>query len=135
MKLSPNAPCPCGSGKKYKKCCRIYHQGALAPNALALMRSRYSAYAVGDSRYIVRTTHPDNPDYTEDTAAWRASIDAWCALIKLNGLEILEFVDGQHEAFVTFRAALDDGEMLERSRFRLTKGTWHYVDGEFTSQP
>ena len=22
MKMSPNAPCPCGSGKKYKKCCR-----------------------------------------------------------------------------------------------------------------
>lgn len=22
MKMSPNVPCPCGSGKKYKKCCR-----------------------------------------------------------------------------------------------------------------
>jgi len=22
-KLSPNAPCPCGSGKKWKKCCRL----------------------------------------------------------------------------------------------------------------
>ena len=21
-KISPNAPCPCGSGKKFKKCCR-----------------------------------------------------------------------------------------------------------------
>lgn len=24
-KLNPNSPCPCGSGKKYKKCCRLLH--------------------------------------------------------------------------------------------------------------
>jgi len=24
-KISPNAPCPCGSGKKYKKCCGLNH--------------------------------------------------------------------------------------------------------------
>lgn len=23
MKIYPNSPCPCGSGKKYKKCCGI----------------------------------------------------------------------------------------------------------------
>ena len=22
IKIGPNDPCPCGSGKKYKKCCR-----------------------------------------------------------------------------------------------------------------
>ena len=31
-KLGPNDPCPCGSGKKYKRCCR----DNAAPNAMAL---------------------------------------------------------------------------------------------------
>ncbi len=26
-KVSRNAPCPCGSGKKYKKCCLLSHDG------------------------------------------------------------------------------------------------------------
>ena len=130
MKLSPNAPCPCGSEKKYKKCCRIYHQGALAPDALTLMRSRYSAYATGQSSYILRTTHPNNPDYTTDTAAWQASIDAWCATTQFRRLEIEAFEEGDTEAFVTFRALFADGQMVERSRFWREDGVWLYVDGE-----
>ncbi|HHD72452.1 MAG TPA: zinc chelation protein SecC, partial [Epsilonproteobacteria bacterium] len=27
-KYSPNLPCPCQSGRKYKKCCALYHKGA-----------------------------------------------------------------------------------------------------------
>ncbi|MFA0754015.1 MAG: hypothetical protein IMHGJWDQ_001798, partial [Candidatus Fervidibacter sp.] len=27
-KVGPNAPCPCGSGKKYKKCCMLKEQGS-----------------------------------------------------------------------------------------------------------
>ena len=30
VKISPNAPCPCGSGKKYKKCCRIIEEAKTA---------------------------------------------------------------------------------------------------------
>ncbi len=30
MKAGRNDPCPCGSGKKYKKCCALAHAGALA---------------------------------------------------------------------------------------------------------
>jgi SEC-C motif-containing protein len=131
MKLSPNAPCPCGSGTKYKKCCQPYHKGARAPDALTLMRSRYSAYAAGQSRYILRTTHPNNPDHTDDTAAWQASIDAWCAATEFRRLEILEYTDGEKEAFVTFRATFGNGEMVERSRFLKEGDEWFYVDGEF----
>ena len=56
MKFSPNNPCPCGSGKKYKKCCQIYHKGKIAKSALELMKSRYSAFAVGDIDYIIKTS-------------------------------------------------------------------------------
>ncbi len=52
-KPSPNLPCPCGSGLKYKKCCQKYHKGALPSTALLLMKSRYSAYALGLADYIM----------------------------------------------------------------------------------
>jgi len=55
-KPKPNTPCPCGSGRKYKKCCQPYHRGAKPDNALTLMKSRYAAYALGQSVH-----HPHHP--------------------------------------------------------------------------
>ena len=55
-----NNDCPCGSGRTFTDCCKVYHLGQhLAPTAEALMRSRYSAYATGAIDYIIKTTHPD----------------------------------------------------------------------------
>jgi len=130
-KYSPNAPCPCGSGNKYKKCCQPYHKGARLKDALTLMKSRYSAYAVGQSHYIIATTHPDNPDHREDQSSWAEEIDVFCQQTDFLGLEILEFIDGEREAFVTFRAFLSSGEILERSRFLLTGDRWLYESGDF----
>ena len=54
--------CPCGLGDDYEACCGRLHAGAPAPTAEALMRSRYSAFAVGDPDYLLRTWHPaDRP--------------------------------------------------------------------------
>ena len=41
MKAGRNEPCPCGSGKKYKKCCLGKNQAAspAQPTALSLARS------------------------------------------------------------------------------------------------
>lgn len=47
--------CPCGWGDPYPSCCGRYHGGEAAPTAEALMRSRYSAFAVGDAGYLLRT--------------------------------------------------------------------------------
>lgn len=127
-KLSPNAPCPCGSRLKYKKCCRLYHQGARAKDALTLMRSRYSAYAAGDASYIIRTTHPKNPDYRENRQQWRQEITQFCRETAFLGLEIVAFDDGEEEAFVTFKAKLSSGLLYEKSRFRKEAGAWLYLD-------
>jgi len=132
-KISPNTPCPCGSHVKYKKCCAIYHKGAFPKTALLLMKSRYSAYAVGDSSYIMKTTHPNNPDHTDDTKAWRESIELFCNATEFLGLEIVVFVNGEEEAFVTFSAKLSSGDMLEKSRFLKLDSRWFYESGEFIS--
>lgn len=128
-KISINALCPCGSGNKYKKCCRIYHQGAKAPDALTLMKTRYSAYAANEYAYIIKTTHPENPDYSIETQTWKTSILAFSKNTEFLGLEIIEFTDNPNEAFVAFTAHLSGGTLNEKSRFLKTDGKWLYVDG------
>ena len=98
------------------------------------MRSRYCAYAIGESSYIIKTTHPENPDHTEDIRNWKASIDQFSAQTEFLGLEIIEFIEGKDEAFVTFRALLSDGELIEKSRFLKVSGKWLYHSGEFKHQ-
>ncbi|WP_166873224.1 YchJ family protein [Salinibacterium sp. ZJ450] len=57
--LDPASRCPCLSGESYGECCAPFHRGdAVAPTALRLMRSRYSAFAVGDADYLLATWHP-----------------------------------------------------------------------------
>jgi len=128
-KFSPNLPCPCGSGNKYKKCCSLYHKGVRPKNALVLMKSRYSAFATNHSSYIIKTTHPDNSDYTDDIKQWRDSIVKFSTQTDFLGLEIVEFIEGENEAFVTFRAKLSSGDLVEKSRFLQELGVWLYVDG------
>lgn len=131
MKHSPNAPCPCHSGKKYKLCCQPYHKGILPANALLLMRSRYSAYTLGLVEYIISTTHPNNPDASIALSDWQKAIGDFAQTTYFRGLKIIEFMDGDEEAFVTFEATLSDGIMKEKSRFLKVEGKWLYESGVF----
>ncbi len=44
--------------KSHKKCCGVFHKGAYPKDPLTLMKSRYSAFAVGDikSSFIKTST-------------------------------------------------------------------------------
>ncbi len=128
MKISPNDPCPCHSGAKYKKCCRMYHNGTPAPNPEALMRSRYSAYALDKSDYIMQTTHPESPHWHENRVAWLAEVQAFSKETRFEGLKILS-TDADT---VTFHAILfhdtEDVSYTECSLFRQKDGCWLYVE-------
>ncbi|GGK87537.1 hypothetical protein GCM10010844_02620 [Deinococcus radiotolerans] len=85
------------------------------------MRSRYAAYALGDSGYVQRTWHPDTRPATLDLRDGTRYV----------GLRVHE----AQGAEVTFTAQLrlPDGEryaLRERSRFEQLDGRWVYVDGE-----
>ncbi len=95
------------------------------------MKSRYSAYATDNADYIIKTTHPDNSDYTEDKTRWRASILEFSQHTDFLKLKIIDFVDGETEAYVSFVAKLSSGELKEKSRFLQVDGRWLYVDGKF----
>ena len=127
MKISKNSKCPCGSGKKYKECCFKWHKLGSAPNALLLMKSRYSAYATGNADYIIKTTHPTSPHYEKDIAEWKKSVKEF-SNSEFKKLEIIDFKDGAEEAFVEFKAYIDDYIMHEKSRF-IKVDKWYYIDG------
>ncbi|GAB6985696.1 YchJ family protein [Nocardioides pyridinolyticus] len=113
--------CPCGSAEVYDACCGRLHRGpAVAGTAEELMRSRYAAYAVGDTGYVFRTWHPrTRPD--------DLSLDP---LLTWTGLTVV----GSGEDWVEFVAAYErdgvPGELRERSSFERRGARWVYVDGE-----
>ena len=136
MKFSANDNCPCGSLIKYKKCCKPFHEDIKTPiNALELMKSRYCAYAIEKSEYIISTTHQKNRDFNTDTKVLNNDILDFSKNTKFEKLEILEFIDGQTESFVTFKANItqnkQDVSFIEKSRFVKENGKWQYIDGEF----
>src|SRR5213079_1905665 len=54
---SKPASCPCG-GASFATCCGRFLSGdAIPPTAEALMRSRYSAYTLGNEAYLRATWH------------------------------------------------------------------------------
>ena len=119
-------PCPCHSGQPYKNCCRSYHRGQPPPTAEALMRSRFSAYALALVRYLIETTDPDGPHYQTDTAVWRKDLKQFCQTTDFVGLNILQSASDQ----VTFHAQLTqqgrDASFLEKSLFKQIDGRWLY---------
>jgi SEC-C motif-containing protein len=126
--------CPCGSGNAYAECCQPYHLGKAPENALALMKSRYSAYTHSIPEYIIYTTHPANPSFMKDTIAWTNQIMKFCKNTTFERLEILDFKDGAVNAFVIFKAHLkqknQDATFTEKSRFEKVADRWLYLDGQ-----
>ncbi len=125
--------CRCHSGKPYSECCKPFHEGALARNALELMRSRYSAYALNLPDYIIKTTHSSNPQYSPDYEVWKESISYFSKETNFTGLIIHEFKEKGHEASVTFTANLSqnkrDASFTENSYFEKVGGGWYYSAG------
>lgn len=124
--------CPCGTGRTLRTCCGPLLDGAPAPTAEALMRSRYTAFALagrhpGAENHLWRTWHPSKrPDDVapEPGMTWE-------------GLTITEVVDGgvdDQSGEVTFVARWRQGRaagvLQEHSFFVRRGGRWVYLDGE-----
>lgn len=135
MKPRPNGPCPCGSGAKFKRCCRPILDGQPAPAPEALMRSRYTAYTLGRVDHIIDTTHPGGPMWEADREDWAVRIQRFCASHVFVGLDVRSASEeNSGRGHVHFRAHLTrDGEdvsFAERSLFLHHDGRWRYHSGE-----
>jgi SEC-C motif-containing protein len=133
--MARDARCRCASGRKERRCCGPWLAGRAAPTPEALMRSRYAAYAKGDTAYIQQTTDPDGPLFEQDPAAWTQGILRFHRSFRFKGVRILDAPPAEgDEGFVTFHARLEaddaDGSFEERSRFTRADGRWRYHSGE-----
>jgi SEC-C motif domain protein len=119
--------CPCGTGLPYAECCGPLHDATTtAATAEQLMRSRYSAFAVGDADHLLTTWHPT-------TRPRRLDVDP---AVHWTGLDLLATTGGSmlsHEGTVEFRAHYvregREGAQHENSRFVREDGRWFYLDG------
>ena len=127
--------CPCQSRKPYRDCCEKYLDGKKKPqNAKDLMRSRFSAYALSDADYIIKTSHPKNVCFRKDLKTLKEEVLRFCKETSFENLEILDFIEEKDKAFVTFIAYLKadkkDITFTEISHFEKQNGKWLYIDGQ-----
>ena len=118
--------CYCKSGLEFSACCEpILRVLEVAPTALALMRSRYAAYCLGDVNYLRATTHDHT--WTDDELKF---IQDWADNSFWQHLEVLN----ASEDTVEFKAYyIFNGKQHmhhEKSTFQKVNDMWKYVDGE-----
>jgi SEC-C motif-containing protein len=123
--------CPCGSEKPYSECCGPYLDGAPAPTAEALMRSRYTAYVQQNIDYIVETSAPETREGID-----REATEKWARDSEWLGLKILDVQrggandqEGEVEFTARWREGHDEATHHERSTFRKQDGRWYFVEG------
>ena len=119
--------CPCGTGLTYGECCGRLHDGtAVAGTAEQLMRSRYSAFVVGDAAYLLATWHPDTRPPSLDLDGDTRWLGLDVLAVEGGGLLAAE---GTVEFRASYRADGGRDAQHERSRFTKVAGRWHYLDG------
>jgi SEC-C motif-containing protein len=124
---SAQQPCPCGSNLRLADCCGAVIAGRRAADtAVALMRSRYTAYVLGDTDYLQRSWHPG-------TRPARLALDNEPKWLGLRILAVEAGGPGDGTGSVEFVARYKVGGRARRlheiSRFERQDGCWYYVDG------
>jgi SEC-C motif domain protein len=124
--------CPCGSGVLLPGCCAPLIDGKRgAKDALALMRSRYTAYTLQNEAYLLATWHSDTRPAALDLQA--GPMQKWLELQVLRhstdasdpARAVVEFVARYKVNGRAFR-------LHEISCFVFEDGRWFYFDGELS---
>lgn len=123
--INAEAPCPCGWGEPFEGCCgRYLGEDGGAPTAEALMRSRYTAFAVGDRGHLLRSwdpaTRPDELDLDLGVEWRRLVVVATTGGSPFDDTGTVEF-----EAH--YRRSGRRGVQHENSAFVRRQGHWVYV--------
>lgn len=126
-------PCPCGSGAQLEQCCAPYVRGErAAPGPEALMRSRFTAFALGTAQgidYLIATHHPEHrdPQLREGLRNTFAAVDAWEQLEVLESRE--QGQQGEVRFVATYRVGGRRQQLREHSHFVCEQGRWLYTEG------
>lgn len=125
--------CYCGGmapGAAYPACCQVFIEGGVAaPSAEHLMRSRYSAYVMGNADYLLSTWHASTrPADLVLEAPGTPHAVKWLGLT----VHVFEQLNAT-QAQVVFTARYREGgrahRLQEHSQFMLENGKWFYLAG------
>lgn len=126
--------CPCGTGREFSVCCQPIIEGKVLPEtAEVLMRSRYTAYVIGQINYIKSTLASEfRRHFDVKTATEWAKESQWLGLIIHN---VKNGNSTDKTGTVEFTAKYTThGKTLEHheiSQFRKeSDGRWYFVDGD-----
>jgi len=121
--------CPCCSGKPYEDCCQPYHtKEKFPPTAEALMRSRFSAFAIPNGEYLWETTSPGKRKFHN-----KKSLQEWGEINDWTKLEIVDTPSMNKVEFKAFYTDEDGNPQVhhELSTFKTIQNRWYYVSGVF----
>ena len=137
--------CPCGGAAPgraptakaplFAQCCGRYLSGAAhAPNALELMRSRYTAYVLGDTAYLRATWDPATCPRDLDVDPAAPDAPNWLGL-QIKRHEVLDSTHERVEFVARFKQGGRGHRLHELSRFtRSDDGRWRYLDGDVSER-
>jgi SEC-C motif-containing protein len=123
--------CPCNPQKDYKSCCEPFISGEKNPvTPEELMRSRYSAFALKQMKYVEDTTDPQ----TKVGFDMKAN-EEWAQAAQFQNLEVLSSSQDGNKGMVEFKATFQIGDQEpqvhhEVSKFRKQAGIWYFRDGK-----
>ncbi len=131
MKGANKNECPCCSKKLFKSCCEPFLKTEKkTETAEQLMRSRYTAFTLGNMDYIASTQAEKGAEgFDSESAKQSADHTKWC------GLNVIDAgkKNGSDKDEVEFSARYIVGDQLhllhERSQFKKINGQWFYTSG------
>lgn len=121
-----DAACPCGRDVFGECCAPLLDGSSRAWTAEALMRSRYTAFALEDTNYLWRTWHPSTRP--------RSVLPSGNQWLSLRILDTVDGNPGDATGVVAFEATYKDGFRTrvqhERSLFEYRANRWMYLNAE-----
>lgn len=122
--------CPCSNTLKFENCCEPYLSGETVPlTPEKLMRSRYTAFTLGDVLYLKNTMRGKAlKNFNE------LEVKKWLERVTWLGLTVLKVrMKSPTVSYVSFIARFKENEeqtdsIREKSKFIKVDGKWYYID-------
>ncbi|MDC1106183.1 YchJ family metal-binding protein [Prolixibacteraceae bacterium] len=124
--------CVCGKVEDYNSCCgRFISRKEKATTPEELMRSRFTAFSLGEVEYIIDTERLAKPNTS-------AGLKSWCDTVTYTKLDVLSSKELRDKGEVHFKAYYKEGFeqtiLEERSQFIKENDKWVYVSGNAKTQ-
>lgn len=140
MTVGRNDICPCGSGKKYKKCCLTLPplEPDTAQSPEELLRQRFHAARQGDFGFIYDTTHEEStlrqsfPSRGEYVLFGQQQLLQSFHVVGCRAIDQRQVDESTVEMTFWMATETDEGlqELFELGRFVRTPEGWRYHSGQ-----